>query len=83
GIYYLMFTIFPDLFSTVYHFSIGIGGLPYIGIGVGLLSATIFGAKICDKAYMYLATQNGGKGKPKMRIPALIFGSLFVPVGLL
>ncbi|KAG2132085.1 major facilitator superfamily domain-containing protein [Suillus clintonianus] len=82
GIYYLMFTTFPDLFSNVYHFSIGIGGLPYIGIGVGFLSAAVFGAKICDKTYIYLATQNGGKGKPEMRIPALIFGSLFVPVGL-
>lgn len=82
GIYYLMFTTFPDLFSNVYHFSIGIGGLAYIGIGVGFLSATIFGAKICDKTYLYLAAKNGGKGKPEMRVPAVIFGSLVVPVGL-
>ncbi|KAG2361223.1 multidrug resistance protein 4 [Suillus spraguei] len=83
GIYYLMFTTFPDLFSTVYHFSIGIGGLPYLGIGIGFLSATIFGARICDKTYLYLAAKNGGKGKPEMRVPTLIFGSLVVPVGLL
>ncbi|KAG1772837.1 major facilitator superfamily domain-containing protein [Suillus placidus] len=82
-IYYLMFTTIPDLFSNVYHFSIGTGGLPYIGIGVGFLSATIFGARICDKIYLHLATENGGKGKPEMRAPALIFGSLFVPMGLL
>lgn len=30
-----------------------------------------------------LADKNGGKGTPEMRIPALFFGSLFVPVGLL
>ncbi|KAG1741322.1 multidrug resistance protein 4 [Suillus lakei] len=87
GIYYLMFTTFPDVFSNVYHFSIGTGGLPYIGIGIGFLSATIFGAKLCDKTYYIrtprcLAVKNGGKGKPEMRVPALIFGSLFVPVGL-
>ncbi|KAG2093738.1 major facilitator superfamily domain-containing protein [Suillus discolor] len=82
GIYYLMFTTPPDLFVNVYRFSIGIGGLAYIGFGVGFISATIFGAKICDKTYLYLAAKNGGKGKPEMHVPAMIFGSLVVPVGL-
>lgn len=83
GIYYLMFSTFPDLFSEVYHFSTGISGLTYIGLGLGFLSATIFGVKLCGKIYIYLAAQNGGNGKPEMRMPALIFGSFFVPVGLL
>ncbi|KAG2361225.1 major facilitator superfamily domain-containing protein [Suillus spraguei] len=83
GIYYLMFATFPDLFSEVYHFSTGISGLTYIGLGFGFLSATIFGIKLCSKIYIYLAAQNGGNGKPEMRVPALIFGSFFVPVGLL
>ncbi|KAG1753909.1 major facilitator superfamily domain-containing protein [Suillus paluster] len=82
GIYYLMFATFPDLFSKVYHFSIGIGGLAYLGIGFGFLTATLFGAKLSDKIYIYLAAKNGGEGKPEMRVPALIFGSFFVPVGL-
>ncbi|KAG2361263.1 multidrug resistance protein 4 [Suillus spraguei] len=83
GVYYLMFTTFPDLFSEVYHFSIGIGGLAYIGLGVGFMSAAVFGAKLSNKIYLHLAAKNGGIGKPEMRIPALIFGSLFAPVGLL
>lgn len=82
GIYYLMFATFPDLFLTVYHFSIGSGGLTYLGTGVGFLTAALFGAKVSSKTYIYLAAKNGGKGKPEMRIPALIFGSFFVPVGL-
>ncbi|KAG1770017.1 major facilitator superfamily domain-containing protein [Suillus occidentalis] len=82
GIYYLMFATFPDLFLKVYHFSIGTGGLTYLGTGVGFLLAALFGAKVSNKIYTYLAAKNGGKGKPEMRIPALIFGSLFVPVGL-
>lgn len=82
GIYYLMFATFPDLFLKVYHFSIGTGGLTYLGTGVGFLLAALFGAKVSDKIYIYLAAKNGGKGKPEMRIPALIFGSFFVPVGL-
>ncbi|KAI6130537.1 major facilitator superfamily domain-containing protein [Pisolithus croceorrhizus] len=83
GIYYLMFATFPNLFSEVYHWSIGIGGLAYIGLGLGFMLSTISGAKISDKLYLRLVAKNNGKGKPEMRIPALIFGSFFVPVGLL
>ncbi|KAG1741327.1 major facilitator superfamily domain-containing protein [Suillus lakei] len=82
GVYYLMFATFPNLFSDVYHFSIGIGGLTYIGIGFGFIVAAVVGVKLSDKIYIHLAAKNGGKGKPEMRVPALIFGSLFVPVGL-
>ncbi|KIK56610.1 hypothetical protein GYMLUDRAFT_75996 [Collybiopsis luxurians FD-317 M1] len=82
GIYYLMFTTFPDLFSTVYGFNTGVGGLVYLGLGIGFLVATLFGARTADQIYHHLAQKNGGKGKPEMRIPALAFGSLWVPVGL-
>jgi len=77
-----MFTTFPDLFANVYGFSAGISGLCYIGLGVGFLIATIFGASYADRAYHSLSAKNGGKGKPEYRIPALIFGSFFVPIGL-
>ncbi|KAJ6561452.1 major facilitator superfamily domain-containing protein [Mycena vulgaris] len=82
GIYYLMFTTFSTLFSDIYGFDIGIGGLTYIGLGVGFLLATAFSAKSANEVYLRLSKKNGGKGEPEMRIPALIFGSLFVPVGL-
>ncbi|KAJ3554503.1 hypothetical protein NM688_g3076 [Phlebia brevispora] len=82
GIYYLMFTTFPSLFSDVYGFSPGIAGLCYIGLGLGFLLATFFGASFADKIYHTLSERNNGKGKPEYRIPPLIFGSLFVPIGL-
>ncbi|KAH9939879.1 major facilitator superfamily domain-containing protein [Amylocystis lapponica] len=83
GIYYLMFATFPQLFSDVYHFSTGIEGLAYIGLGLGFMIATVVGASVADQIYKNLAqTRNGGVGKPEYRIPALIFGSLFVPIGI-
>lgn len=82
GIYYLMFATFADLFHNIYGFSVGIGGLVYLGLGIGFLSATIFGAKFADQMYHALAKKNNGHGTPEMRIPALIIGSLFVPVGI-
>ncbi|KAL4081769.1 major facilitator superfamily domain-containing protein [Scleroderma yunnanense] len=83
GVYYLMFTTFSTLFSDVYHWSTGISGLAYLGLGIGFLLSTVLGAKISGKMYLRLAAKNGGKGTPEMRIPALIFGSFFIPVALL
>ncbi|KAH9943321.1 multidrug resistance protein 4 [Epithele typhae] len=77
GIYYLMFSIFPGIFTGIYGFSIGIGGLAYIGLGVGFLSATFFGAWFADRIYASLSAKNGGKGKPEFRIPPLVFGSVW------
>ncbi|KAI0758291.1 major facilitator superfamily domain-containing protein [Irpex lacteus] len=71
GIYYLMFTTFPELFSVTYGFSPGIEGLCYIGLA--------WIPSVADKVYHALSVRNGGKGKPEFRVPALIFGSFFVP----
>lgn len=54
GIYYLMFTTFPTLFSGIYGFSAGISGLCYIGLGIGFFAATFFGASYADKIYLYV-----------------------------
>ncbi|KAG2008230.1 multidrug transporter [Coprinopsis cinerea AmutBmut pab1-1] len=82
GIFYLMFATFAEFFATTYGFKAGVGGLAYLGLGVGFMSATIFGAKFADTIYHKLAARNGGVGTPEMRIPALFFGSWFVPVGI-
>ncbi|KAF9482294.1 multidrug resistance protein 4 [Pholiota conissans] len=82
GIYYLMFTTFAGFFSSTYGFKAGVGGLAYLGLGVGFFAATIFGAKFADQIYKHLGSKNGGVTTPEMRIPALFVGSLFVPVGL-
>jgi len=82
GIYYLMFTTFPDLYSNVYHFNTGIAGLTYLGLGIGFILATLLGAHYGNMIYTTLVDRNGGKGKPEMRVPALIIGSFFIPIGL-
>lgn len=82
GFYYLMFATFPALFTDVYHFNTGAVGLAYIGLGIGFLLSTIFGGWFGDKIYQTLAQRNGGFGKPEYRLPALVVGSIFPPVGL-
>ncbi|KAF9004015.1 major facilitator superfamily domain-containing protein [Cyathus striatus] len=82
AIYYLMFTIFPSLFADTYGFTTGEAGLAYIGLGIGFIVATIISGRMSDYIYVTMADRNGGKGTPEMRIPSLIFGSFFVPIGL-
>ncbi|KAJ6524027.1 multidrug resistance protein 4 [Mycena capillaripes] len=82
GVYYLMFTTFPPLFAETYGFSVGITGLAYLGLGFGFILASVVGAVLNKAFYFKLSERNGGVGKPEMRIPVIIFGSFFVPVGL-
>ncbi|KAG6830106.1 hypothetical protein H0H92_002155 [Tricholoma furcatifolium] len=78
---YMWMSLTP-FFAETYGFGAGIGGLTYLGLGVGFFIATIIGAKFSDKIYRYLSEKNGGKGTPEMRMPVLFFGSFFVPIGL-
>ena len=36
-------------FPKTYHFSSGVGGLAYLGIGIGFIIAMIFGARFADR----------------------------------
>lgn len=55
GIFYLMFSTFGEFFSTTYGFSPGVGGLTYLGLGIGFALATVFGAKTADQVYQYVS----------------------------
>ena len=43
--------ISKDFFSKTYHFSPGMGGLAYLGLGTGFIVAMIFGARFADRIY--------------------------------
>jgi hypothetical protein len=73
----------PELFTKTYGFGIGTSGLAYLGLGVGFMMAAVFSAKFSDKVYAHYQAKSNGVGKPEMRIPTLIVGSFFIPVGLL
>jgi len=83
GIMYLFLTTIPEIFSGVYHESSGIAGLHYIAFGIGIMSGAQIGGRLIDKVYLYLRDQNGGVGKPEFRLPNLVLGTVFLPIGLL
>ena len=63
----------PVIFSTVYHERIGIAGLHYIALGIGLSAASQFNARYMDRIYIHLKNKNGGIGEPEFRLRQLGF----------
>ncbi|KAF6224304.1 hypothetical protein HO133_010881 [Letharia lupina] len=80
GYLYLLFTTFPVVFGTYYHFSIGITGLVYLGLGVGnIIGLVIFGV-FSDK--ILLAKAASGELKPEYRLIPMVWTAFTVPIGL-
>ncbi|KAG1825124.1 MFS polyamine transporter [Suillus variegatus] len=83
GTLYLFLTTMPSIFQGTYHQSVGISGLHYAALGLGLSAASQLNARTMDKVYIYLKGKNGGVAKPEFRLPAMVPGSLLLPIGCL
>jgi MFS family permease len=83
GIMYLLFTTFTFVFEESYGFSQSIVGLVYIGLGVGMLIGLAILGSQSDRIMKALAAKHSeGKLKPEYRLPMLVWGGPFIPVGL-
>ena len=78
---YLCFTTFPIVFQEVYHFSEGISGLAYLGLGIGSMVGLAFIGKYSDPIVVKM-TAKSGERKPEYRLPLMIIAHLFIPIGL-
>jgi hypothetical protein len=63
-------TTIPSTFRDVYHDRMGIAGLHYLALGVGLMSASQINARFMDRIYLSFKSHNGGVGKPEFRLRA-------------
>ncbi|TFY67387.1 hypothetical protein EVJ58_g1665 [Rhodofomes roseus] len=82
GIMYLFLTTIDSIFEDVYGESVGIAGLNYFALGIGLIGASQINARIVDKAYKHLQKKNGGAGRPEYRLPTMMPASIVLPIGL-
>jgi predicted MFS family arabinose efflux permease len=64
GIIYLLFTTFSVVFQSQYGFKEGIGGLVYLGLGVGTAIGIAAFGKSSDAIYTRLTTRHG-EAKPE------------------
>jgi hypothetical protein len=80
GYLYLLFTTFPSVFKDNYRFTSGTVGLAYLGIGLGAVGGVVMFAGISDRLMRKLSVDGGMK--PEYRLPVMMYGAPFVPVGL-
>ncbi|KAI0686161.1 MFS polyamine transporter [Earliella scabrosa] len=82
GTLYLFLTTLPAIFEGVYQQSVGIAGLHYIALGLGMSGISQINAYVLDGSYKYLCKKNGGVGKPEYRLPSMVPGTILLPIGL-
>lgn len=69
----MFLTTIPAIFSNVYHENVGIAGLHYIALGLGLSCASQINARLMDPIYIHFKNKNGGSGRPEYRLRAQNF----------
>ncbi|KAJ3553505.1 hypothetical protein NM688_g3576 [Phlebia brevispora] len=83
GTVYLVLTTLPLIYTELYHEEIGIVGLHYIALGLGLSAAAQINSRSLDYTYKRLKEKNNGIGKPEFRLLPIIPGACLLPIGLL
>ena len=63
-------TTISTAFQDVYHDRVGIAGLHYLALGLGLSIPSQINARLMDKIYKLLKARNGGVGRPEFRLRA-------------
>jgi len=82
GTLYLLFGAYPIVFRKQRGWNQGVAGLPFLAIIVGIVLALI--AVIPDnQRYKKILAKRNGKVSPEDRLPLVILGSFFLPIGLL
>ena len=81
GTLYLNFAGYPIIFPNGRGWSPGIGGLPFIGLAVGVVLATL-AAIVDNKRFKRLSVAKKGITAPESRLPPAMVGSILIPLGL-
>ncbi|TVY78285.1 MFS transporter prlG [Lachnellula suecica] len=80
GLLYLLFTTITGVFTETYGWAPELGGLAYIGLGIGFFAGLGVVSKISDPTVVRMTKANNGVFEPEMRLPACIFFACWVPV---
>lgn len=79
GLLYLFFTTIPTVFQEMYHFSVGISGLAFLGIAVGFLIAEFIIVLTSDRYVKRRMAKNNGIATPEMRLPIMTAFAFLMP----
>ncbi|KAE9375580.1 MFS multidrug transporter-like protein [Stipitochalara longipes BDJ] len=81
GLLYLFLTAYPIVFQQIHGMSGGVGGLPYFGMIIGMVSAGIY-IVLTQPSYNKKLVANNNVPVPEWRIPPIIIGGLSFAGGL-
>lgn len=81
GTLFMLFAAYPIVFQEVRGWNQGIGGLPFLGIMVGMLIAVLY-TIIDNRRYVKNERRHGGFASPEARLPPCILASITIPIGL-
>jgi hypothetical protein len=56
------------MFQGTYGQSVGVSGINYLALGVGVTGASQINARLMDYIFRRLKEKNGGDGRPEYRI---------------
>ncbi|KAF3935000.1 hypothetical protein ABW20_dc0101088 [Dactylellina cionopaga] len=82
GTLYLLFAAYPIVYQQSRGWSQGIGGLPFLGVAVGMLSAVVYSIPENKRYNRNAEKKFGGFAPPEQRLPPALVGSVCIPVGL-
>lgn len=86
AVLFAFFAAFPIVFEGTYHFNTGEAGLPFLGVGLGVLLAGLMAIIIDKKIYWKRLAEHTAAGTlpvpPEERLYTSMIGSLGLPIGL-
>ncbi|KAN0066331.1 hypothetical protein ACQY0O_000425 [Thecaphora frezii] len=82
GILYSLFGAFPIVFQQKRGWTPGIGGLPFLGVLVGMVCAVAYIVFYENPRYVRIAKMMGGVAPPETRLPSCMVGAVSIVIGL-
>ena len=83
GILYMLFGAFPIVYRSGRGWNEGVGGLPFVAVAIGVVTAIAYVILVDNKQYMKKVQASGvGFAAPEARLPMCIIGGIALPIGL-
>lgn len=82
GALYMLFASYPIVYQETRGWSQGIGGLPFLGVAVGMLLAVAYSAWDNARYVKVMKASPGGFAPPEARLPPAMVGGVAIPIGL-
>ncbi|KAI0809857.1 major facilitator superfamily domain-containing protein [Xylaria sp. FL0064] len=80
GLLYLLLTTITRVFVQQYHWSIGISGLSYIGIGFGFILGVVAIGSTSDRIMVKHTKRNNDVAVPEVRLRVCFYFSFLIPI---